>query len=260
MHPLPVPLLPTSACCHRGSEHGGGNAHGRGGGGLQGELPGPIYGKPWTDVLCAPQEQAGLGRCSACTLPAPCLNSTFILLAPCLHLAYALPTPCQQPARTLTLSRSREHPRTVPCMVLAWSHQTRSLVGSLGAARAGSPTASVVRSAAGLCPVTRRAIGYLLSKNGTGNAVAIVIGGAAESLSCRPGVTTLILKNRKGFVRMALQHGWVTGTAATAGRVWGSRRPISTHRVPSTGPTSSPPSPSGRMTSSARWSLRRAAG
>ncbi|XP_075291582.1 diacylglycerol O-acyltransferase 2-like [Opisthocomus hoazin] len=59
----------------------------------------------------------------------------------------------------------------------------------------------------GLCPVTRRAIGYLLSQNGTGNAVAIVIGGAAESLSCRPGVTTLILKNRKGFVRMALQHG-----------------------------------------------------
>uniref|UniRef100_A0A8B9PY41 Acyltransferase n=1 Tax=Apteryx owenii TaxID=8824 RepID=A0A8B9PY41_APTOW len=59
----------------------------------------------------------------------------------------------------------------------------------------------------GLCPVTRQAIGYLLSKNGTGNAVAIVIGGAAESLSCRPGVTTLILKNRKGFVRMALQHG-----------------------------------------------------
>ncbi|NXK52281.1 DGAT2 acyltransferase, partial [Chauna torquata] len=59
----------------------------------------------------------------------------------------------------------------------------------------------------GLCPVTRRAIGYLLSQNGTGNAVAIVIGGAAESLSCRPGITTLILKNRKGFVRMALQHG-----------------------------------------------------
>ncbi|KAM9373710.1 diacylglycerol O-acyltransferase 2-like [Phaethornis superciliosus] len=59
----------------------------------------------------------------------------------------------------------------------------------------------------GLCPVTRSAMGYLLAKNGTGNAVAIVIGGAAESLSCRPGVTTLILKNRKGFVRMALEHG-----------------------------------------------------
>ncbi|NWI15067.1 DGAT2 acyltransferase, partial [Crypturellus soui] len=59
----------------------------------------------------------------------------------------------------------------------------------------------------GLFPVTRQAIGYLLSKNGTGNAVAIVIGGASESLSCQPGVTTLILKNRKGFVRMALEHG-----------------------------------------------------
>ncbi|KAJ7420884.1 Diacylglycerol O-acyltransferase 2 [Pitangus sulphuratus] len=59
----------------------------------------------------------------------------------------------------------------------------------------------------GLFPVTRRAIGYLLSQNGTGNAVAIVIGGAAESLSCRPGVTTLILRDRKGFVRMALRHG-----------------------------------------------------
>ncbi|CAM5140422.1 unnamed protein product [Eretmochelys imbricata] len=59
----------------------------------------------------------------------------------------------------------------------------------------------------GLCPVTRQAIGYLLSQNGSGNAVAVVIGGAAESLSCQPGITTLILKNRKGFVRMALQHG-----------------------------------------------------
>nr|XP_009685970.1 PREDICTED: diacylglycerol O-acyltransferase 2-like [Struthio camelus australis] len=43
--------------------------------------------------------------------------------------------------------------------------------------------------------------------SGAGTAVVIVIGGAAESLSCQPGVTTLILKNRKGFVRMALQHG-----------------------------------------------------
>lgn len=59
----------------------------------------------------------------------------------------------------------------------------------------------------GLCPVNRSSIEFLLSQNGTGNAVAIVIGGAAESLSCQPGVTTLILKKRKGFVKMALQHG-----------------------------------------------------
>ncbi|XP_062997817.1 diacylglycerol O-acyltransferase 2-like isoform X2 [Elgaria multicarinata webbii] len=59
----------------------------------------------------------------------------------------------------------------------------------------------------GLCPVTRKAIAHLISQNGTGNAVAIVVGGAAESLSCQPGVTTLILNKRKGFVRLALQHG-----------------------------------------------------
>uniref|UniRef100_A0A670KLI6 Acyltransferase n=1 Tax=Podarcis muralis TaxID=64176 RepID=A0A670KLI6_PODMU len=59
----------------------------------------------------------------------------------------------------------------------------------------------------GLFPVTRKAIEYLISRNGTGNAVAIVVGGAAEALSCRPGVTTLILSERKGFVRMALRHG-----------------------------------------------------
>lgn len=110
-------------------------------------------------------------------------------------------------------------PHLVPCPVLilsptlslAVSPQTRSLVRSLP----GSPSLGTVpqhqRSVptTGLCPVTRRAIGYLLSQNGTGNAVVIVIGGAAESLSCRPGVTTLILKNRKGFVRLALQYGWV---------------------------------------------------
>ncbi|XP_061454669.1 diacylglycerol O-acyltransferase 2-like [Rhineura floridana] len=59
----------------------------------------------------------------------------------------------------------------------------------------------------GLCPVTQKAIEHLISRNGTGNAVAIVVGGAAEALSCQPGVTTLILNKRKGFVRMALRHG-----------------------------------------------------
>lgn len=38
-------------------------------------------------------------------------------------------------------------------------------------------------------------------------AVVIVPGGAAEALHARPGNFTLVLKNRKGFVRLALQHG-----------------------------------------------------
>ncbi|KAF0038691.1 hypothetical protein F2P81_009175 [Scophthalmus maximus] len=59
----------------------------------------------------------------------------------------------------------------------------------------------------GICPVNRNSIDYLLSRNGTGNAVVIVIGGAAESLHCAPGMNTVTLKRRKGFVRLALQKG-----------------------------------------------------
>ncbi|KAM4699908.1 diacylglycerol O-acyltransferase 2 [Discoglossus pictus] len=59
----------------------------------------------------------------------------------------------------------------------------------------------------GICPVDRDTIDFILSKNGTGNAVVIVVGGAAESLDCRPGKHTVTLKQRKGFVKIALQHG-----------------------------------------------------
>lgn len=59
----------------------------------------------------------------------------------------------------------------------------------------------------GICPVNKNSIDYLLSCNGTGNAVVIVVGGASESLQCAPGLNTVTLKNRKGFVRLALQRG-----------------------------------------------------
>ncbi|KAE8584037.1 hypothetical protein XENTR_v10020799 [Xenopus tropicalis] len=59
----------------------------------------------------------------------------------------------------------------------------------------------------GLCPVNRKAISYVLSQSGCGNAVVIVVGGAAESLSCQPGITTVILSRRRGFVRLALEQG-----------------------------------------------------
>jgi hypothetical protein len=40
-----------------------------------------------------------------------------------------------------------------------------------------------------------------------GISAAIVVGGAKESLQARPGSTELTLASRKGFVRIALQHG-----------------------------------------------------
>lgn len=60
----------------------------------------------------------------------------------------------------------------------------------------------------GLCPVSKPSLVHLLSKSGKGNAVVIVIGGAAESLSSSPGANTVVVKHRKGFVRMALEFGW----------------------------------------------------
>ncbi|XP_062870100.1 diacylglycerol O-acyltransferase 2 [Trichomycterus rosablanca] len=59
----------------------------------------------------------------------------------------------------------------------------------------------------GICPVNRNSIDYLLSHNGTGNAVVIVVGGAAESLDCAPGMNSVTLRNRKGFIKLALQKG-----------------------------------------------------
>ncbi|XP_040271081.1 diacylglycerol O-acyltransferase 2-like [Bufo bufo] len=60
---------------------------------------------------------------------------------------------------------------------------------------------------AGLTPVNKESLKYLLNCCGTGNAVCIVVGGAAESLESNPGEHAVTLSNRKGFVRLALENG-----------------------------------------------------
>ena len=59
----------------------------------------------------------------------------------------------------------------------------------------------------GVCSVDRDSIEYILKEMGPGHSVAIVVGGAAESLEARPGNFKLTLKNRKGFVKLALRNG-----------------------------------------------------
>ena len=59
----------------------------------------------------------------------------------------------------------------------------------------------------GLCSVSKKSIEHLLTKNGKGSAAMIVVGGASEALDARPGTLDLTLKNRKGFVKLALRHG-----------------------------------------------------
>ncbi|XP_072302473.1 2-acylglycerol O-acyltransferase 3b [Eucyclogobius newberryi] len=60
---------------------------------------------------------------------------------------------------------------------------------------------------AGLYPVSKSSLMHLLSQSGKGNAVVIIIGGAAESLSSAPGANTVVIKQRKGFVKVALEFG-----------------------------------------------------
>ncbi|KAI5462964.1 diacylglycerol acyltransferase-domain-containing protein [Mariannaea sp. PMI_226] len=64
----------------------------------------------------------------------------------------------------------------------------------------------------GLQSVSKESIWNLLNKggpnnDGQGRAVTIVVGGARESLEAQPGSLRLILKGRKGFVKMALRTG-----------------------------------------------------
>ncbi|XP_049644127.1 2-acylglycerol O-acyltransferase 3-like [Suncus etruscus] len=61
--------------------------------------------------------------------------------------------------------------------------------------------------ALGLCPVSRQSLDFLLSSRPSGQAVVIMVGGAQEAMNAIPGVHRLTLRNRKGFVRLALRHG-----------------------------------------------------
>lgn len=55
----------------------------------------------------------------------------------------------------------------------------------------------------------REGIQHVMMKCGVGNAAAIVVGGAEESLEAHPGTYNVKIKHRKGFVKMALQTGYV---------------------------------------------------
>jgi 2-acylglycerol O-acyltransferase 2 len=58
----------------------------------------------------------------------------------------------------------------------------------------------------GVCSVSKPSCFNILSQ-GPGNAITIVVGGAAESLSAHPGTADLTLKKRYGFIKMAIRAG-----------------------------------------------------
>jgi 2-acylglycerol O-acyltransferase 2 len=64
----------------------------------------------------------------------------------------------------------------------------------------------------GLASVSRESCENILSKGGRngegmGRAITIVVGGARESLDAKPGSLKLVLKRRKGFVKLAIRAG-----------------------------------------------------
>ena len=60
----------------------------------------------------------------------------------------------------------------------------------------------------GLVSADKESAAHILSREGGGNLLGIVVGGVQESLDARPGAYKLVLRNRKGFIRLALTHGY----------------------------------------------------
>ncbi|KAF9187790.1 diacylglycerol O-acyltransferase 1 [Haplosporangium sp. Z 767] len=58
----------------------------------------------------------------------------------------------------------------------------------------------------GLASVSRASCEHIL-RSGEGNSIAIVVGGAQESLATKPGTLDLTLKKRLGFIKLALVNG-----------------------------------------------------
>lgn len=59
----------------------------------------------------------------------------------------------------------------------------------------------------GSASVSAKSITHILSKPDGGNIAIVSVGGASEAYNCKPGQYKLILKKRKGFVKLALQIG-----------------------------------------------------
>lgn len=59
----------------------------------------------------------------------------------------------------------------------------------------------------GLCAASKEGMLHLLDDKSQPKAVVLMVGGASEAYECRPGTYKIILKRRKGFIRIALETG-----------------------------------------------------
>lgn len=70
-----------------------------------------------------------------------------------------------------------------------------------------SPILRELMLAVGMCSVSARSLEYLLGAPEGGNVAGLIVGGAEETFYSQPQHYNVVLKNRKGFVKMALKHG-----------------------------------------------------
>ena len=59
----------------------------------------------------------------------------------------------------------------------------------------------------GCCSSSKRSISHVLSRPGGGSASVLVVGGAAEASLSEKSRLQLVLKNRKGFIKLAMRFG-----------------------------------------------------
>ena len=61
----------------------------------------------------------------------------------------------------------------------------------------------------GLVSSEKASASYIISRPEGGHVAVVAVGGAPESLDARPGELTLQMLQRKGFIKLALKHGYV---------------------------------------------------
>ena len=60
----------------------------------------------------------------------------------------------------------------------------------------------------GMCNVSRESCEYILKEKGPGNSICIIVGGAPEALDAHSNQDyRLVVKPRKGFIKLALRTG-----------------------------------------------------
>lgn len=109
---------------------------------------------------------------------------------------------------TITCAATKPNLESSPSHVLKTSKSFRSLFPGIKAHLLTLPTQFLLPfyrdyiMALGVGLVTKSGITSILKRN---HSVAIVVGGAHESLLARPGMNRLVLNRRKGFIKLALE-------------------------------------------------------